>query len=222
MKRLPRVTPITIVSTVSVAALALASCSAPREQDGDEPTKQTSTQTTVQKTHSGTTSAEANTQNAAPRVAATSDEVNESAPYTTGQTRLDQDPGTELVVTDVRVGSHEGFDRVVVEYSGHGTPGIIAGYVDKPRQLASGLPIEVTGTTYLEVMIQGTPMGVLSPRAELIKAGPMDLATGAIKGITHGGVFEADTQYIIGLDQQRPYRAYTLHNPPRVVVDLQK
>ena len=50
----------------------------------------------------------------------------------------------------------------------------------------------------------------------------MDLASGNIQGVTHGGVFEADTQYIVGLDKQRPFNLYVLENPARVVVDFQK
>ena len=98
----------------------------------------------------------------------------------------------------------------------------VVGYNTEPRQQASGLPLEVAGNAYLEVMIQGTPMGMLSQREDLIKAGPMDVAAGSILGVTHGGVFEADTQYILGVDQQRPFRAYTLENPTRLVIDVQR
>ena len=36
------------------------------------------------------------------------------------------------------------------------------------------------------------------------------------------GIFEADAQYIVGLNAQRPYNLYLLENPTRVVVDFQK
>ncbi|WIM66822.1 hypothetical protein QP027_06695 [Corynebacterium breve] len=128
----------------------------------------------------------------------------------------------ELVIKDVRVGSHEGFDRVVFEFDGTGTPGYHAGYTDEPRQQASGMPLEVTGDAYLELMIHGTPMGMGDLESPLIQMGPMDLQAGNVQGVTHGGVFEADTQYVIGVDKQRPYSVTVLENPTRVVVDVEK
>lgn len=128
----------------------------------------------------------------------------------------------DLTISDVRVGTHEGYDRVVMEYSGPGTPGFFTSYVDTPLQQASALPLDVAGNAYLELMIHGTPMANLSANQALVKTGPMALETGNIAGITHGGVFEAATQYVIGLDRARAYHAYTLENPPRVVVDIQR
>ena len=84
------------------------------------------------------------------------------------------------------------------------------------------MPVDVNGQAFFEVMIQGTPMGMLSPDDALVQTGPMDLASGNIQGVTHGGVFEADTQYIVGLDKQRPFNLHVLENPARVVVDFQK
>ncbi|WP_257161270.1 AMIN-like domain-containing (lipo)protein [Corynebacterium cystitidis] len=132
---------------------------------------------------------------------------------------MSPNPG-KLVITDVRVGEHNGFDRAVFEFTGTGTPGFHAGYTDQPLQQASGLPIEVAGNTAFEIMIHGTPMHLGDWDSPLIQTGPMDLQAGHIKGITHGGVFEADTQYFVGLDKQRPYSVTLLENPTRVVVDF--
>ncbi|WKD57486.1 hypothetical protein CAPI_04640 [Corynebacterium capitovis DSM 44611] len=131
-------------------------------------------------------------------------------------------PGAELALQDIRTGSHEGFDRVVFEFSGTGVPGFIAGYTAEPRQQASGYPLDVAGSAYLQVMVQGTPMGMTSATTALDTPGRLDVApAGSIVGLSSGGTFEADTQFVIGLDAQRPFRAYTLENPTRVVVDVE-
>lgn len=143
--------------------------------------------------------------------------------YTLQDVRVPSQGPTELVIQDVRAGSHDGFDRVVFEYAGPGLPGYIAGYNPDPRQQASGYPLEgLTGGAFLELMIQGTPMMLMPPREELLRSGPVGVAAGNIQSVVNGGVFEADSQYVIGLDRQRPFNIYTLENPPRLVIDFQQ
>mgnify|MGYP006950599229 FL=1 len=145
-----------------------------------------------------------------------------AAPFTLDDTHL-QNPGhPELQIEDVRAGSHEDVDRVVVELSGTGTPNVLAGYTPDPRQQASGLPLVPTGNAYFEMIIQGVPWSMGLSDADLAKADPAGVAAGGIQEIADGGIFEADAQYIVGLDAQRPYNLYLLENPTRVVVDFQK
>lgn len=142
--------------------------------------------------------------------------------YTTDPVQIPQSNDANLVIQDVRAGSHDGFDRVVFEYAGQGTPGINAGYTAEPRQQASGYPMDVPGGAYLELSIHGTPMATEPLRKDLLVAGPTGVAAGNVAGVVHGGVFEADTQYVIGLDTTRPYSVQVLENPTRVVVDFQR
>ena len=142
--------------------------------------------------------------------------------FTLEDTHL-QNPGhPELQIEDVRAGSHEGVDRVVVELSGTGTPNVLAGYTADPRQQASGLPLVPGGSAYFELIIQGVPWSMGLSGADLAKADPAGVAAGGIQEIADGGIFEADAQYIVGLNAQRPYNLYLLENPTRVVVDFQK
>lgn len=144
------------------------------------------------------------------------------ATYTTEELRVPPQ-GAELVIQDVRAGTHDGHDRVVFEFSGTGRPGYVAGYTPEPRQQASGNPLDVNGNAYFELMIQGTPMDQMSPREDLIGVGPVaGVSAGNVSQVVHGGVFEADTQYVIGVDQARPYTVTVLENPTRVVVDFQR
>ncbi|PRQ11401.1 hypothetical protein C1Y63_06705 [Corynebacterium sp. 13CS0277] len=125
-----------------------------------------------------------------------------------------------LVVTGVRVGSHQGFDRVVFDFSGQGTPGWFIDYTAAPAQQASGLPLPTEGDSFLDVGIDGTTYpfeaGIDDPRLDTVTAdGPI------VQQVTTGGTFEGRTQFIIGLSgQQRPYSVQVLNNPTRLVIDI--
>ena len=62
----------------------------------------------------------------------------------------------KLTVTDVRVGGHEGFDRVVYELGGKGTPGWRVEYVDQAVQDGSGKTIPVSGNWTSSASLVGT------------------------------------------------------------------
>ena len=128
----------------------------------------------------------------------------------------------ELTLQDVRVGSHETYDRVVFEFSGNGLPGYRIQYTDKALQQASGHELAVTGNNILEVLIDGTPMDRLPSNPDLISAGPYQLATGNVAGITNGGTFENQSQFFIGLDRQRSFEATVLESPTRLVIDVHR
>ena len=58
---------------------------------------------------------------------------------TTVKTQRPEAP-SQLMVVNVRVGSHEGFDRVVFDLVGSGEPGWFIDYTNKPSQQGSGTP----------------------------------------------------------------------------------
>ena len=128
----------------------------------------------------------------------------------------------ELTLQDIRVGSHEAYDRVVFEFSGDGLPGYRIQYTDKALQQASGHELAVSGNDILEVLIEGTPMDRLPSNPDLISAGPYQLATGNVAGITNGGTFENQSQFFIGLDRQRSCEAPVLERPTRRVIDVHR
>lgn len=209
------------VSALAAAALALSACSPAAEDELPEAqTPATASVTTA--TASPETETQTVTKEVSPAAAANAAAAGGGQDYSIEERRVPQASGTALTIADVRAGSHDGYDRVVFEFTGTGSPGFLTRYTGEPLQQASGLPMDVAGNAYLDVMIQGTPMGSMPAREDLIKAGPMDVGTGNVKGVTHGGVFEADTQYVIGLDKQRPYNVYALDNPVRLVVDIQQ
>lgn len=128
----------------------------------------------------------------------------------------------ELTLEDVRVGSHETYDRVVFEFSGNGLPGYRIQYSDQALQQASGHELPVAGNAILEVLVEGTPMDRLPNNPSLVSVGPYQLATGNIAGITNGGTFENQSQFFIGLDRQRSFEVTVMDSPTRLVIDVHR
>ena len=217
-----------LVAALAAAALTVAGCGA--ETGDTEPTVEPETASTATSA-AGSTAPASNSAAAEDTAESDTKDVSAAAApagaqsataFTLEDTHL-QNPGhPELQIEDVRAGSHEGVDRVVVELSGTDTPNVLAGYTADPRQQASGLPLVPAGNAYFELIIQGVPWSMGLSDADLAKADPTGVAAGGIQEIADGGIFEADAQYIVGLNAQRPYNLYLLENPTRVVVDFQK
>lgn len=127
-----------------------------------------------------------------------------------------------LAVTDVRVASHEGFDRVVFELTGdEGTAGWSIRYDEEPTSQGSGAPIEVDGEAYLAIAIQNMtlppelPEGV-EPWNERL-AGPGD---GVVVEVVSDTVYEGIHTFVVGTSERAPFLVERFEDPQRVVVDL--
>lgn len=125
-------------------------------------------------------------------------------------------------VTDVRIGTHDGFDRVVFELeSDGGTPGWIVRY-GEPVAQGSGEEVEVDG----DVVLLATIRPVLLPpdlpdTVETWFGPPIEgRPGGVIQEVVSGTVFEGHHEFFVGLDQERPFVVERLDDPPRVVVDI--
>ncbi|WP_107659225.1 AMIN-like domain-containing (lipo)protein [Nocardia suismassiliense] len=145
-----------------------------------------------------------------------------TAPRDTAPKRGTASGDAGLTVTGIRIGHQPGFDRVVYDLGGKGTPGWIVQYTDRAVQDGSGKPIEVAGKSILEVQILGSVYPFDS--AETPYAGP-DPATEpsapGIAGVYRTTVFEGTTQSFIGINGDRPgFAVTTLTNPTRLVIDV--
>ena len=121
----------------------------------------------------------------------------------------------------MRVGRQAGFDRVVWEFTGTGTPTYRVRYVDVPTADGSGDPVSVTGDAFLEVVI--TSVGI--PAAGATR--PADPTASALAGTVVAeanaifGGFEGYGQSFIGVrDRERPFKVTVLTGPTRLVVDI--
>lgn len=126
------------------------------------------------------------------------------------------DPTKALALTGIRAATHEGFTRIVLEFSGKGTPGVWrAAWTDEAVEQGRGLPIQVDGEAVLDLVIDGTPMTATEnpyPGGTHTRAGDLDVVS--------DGTFEDNTHVVIGAPATRQFQIGFLSNPVRMVVDI--
>ena len=126
------------------------------------------------------------------------------------------DPTKALALTGIRAATHEGFTRVVLEFSGEGTPGVwSAAWTDEAVEQGRGLPIQVEGQAVLDLVINGTPMTATEnpyPGGTHTRAGEMDVVS--------DGTFEDNTHVVIGATAARQFQIGFLSDPVRMVIDV--
>jgi hypothetical protein len=124
-------------------------------------------------------------------------------------------------VTDIRIGRHDGFDRVVFETDGTGTPGWDVHYVDAAHSQGSGDDIEVDGDAVLQVTITG--VGIPADTGVDEYSGPDRLSSGDAQVVTEvvwDSTFEGTSQAVVGVTAETPFRVYLLEGPARVVLEV--
>ena len=125
-----------------------------------------------------------------------------------------------LTVTAIRAARHDGFDRVVLELSGSGTPGWQVEYVPVPSDPGTGSVVDVPGQAFLQVSLQGTAYPYESG-AEEVGRGPVATSDAqTVQGLVYGATFEGTSVTWIGTSGQVPFRVYALTGPSRVVVEV--
>ncbi|MFI9508943.1 hypothetical protein [Nocardia sp. NPDC052566] len=127
-----------------------------------------------------------------------------------------------LTVTDIRIGHHPGFDRVVYELGGVGAPGWRVQYADRAIQDGSGKQIDVAGRSILEVQILGSAYPFDSNVTPYAGPDPaVNPAAPGITGVYRTLVFEGTTQSFIGVNADKPAFSVTaLTQPTRLVIDI--
>lgn len=134
------------------------------------------------------------------------------------QKQHDPEGPWRLAVVGVRVAEHERFDRVVFDLEGEGLPGWFIDYTETPRQQGSGFPVEYEGSIALRVGLVGTPYPFD------LDIEPMEMTTvegaGHVTGVTFTSIFEGQSEFVIGLEEQLPYSVSLLQDPTRVVIDF--
>ena len=125
-----------------------------------------------------------------------------------------------LTVTTVRAAEHDGYDRVVFELAGTGTPGWSVEYVDSPSAQGSGEPVDVPGSATLQVTLQGTTYPYESGATELGRGAVTVPGLDAVQGVFYDATFEGTSVAWIGTAGRTPFRVYSLTGPSRVVVEV--
>jgi len=172
-----------------------------------------------------------------PDTTATEEPEDEPSPAPTdeGAPPLSGDPSTEparsepawggmLAVTEVRVATHDGFDRVVFGIDGDGgTVGWDVRYVDVPTSQGSGYEADVDGAAYLAVSISGVAIPPDLPPDIEVFTDEVDGPVGAtIVEVVHDSIYEGYHLFFVGLDAEVPFVVALLDGPPRLVIDLHR
>jgi hypothetical protein len=127
--------------------------------------------------------------------------------------------GSALVLVDVEVAEADGFDRIVLEFSGTGTPGWDVNYVDEAVLDGSGDVVALGGAAVLDIYASGTTW----PAPDYYR-GPSRLTPevgGRVSEVYVVGTFEGTTQVLAGIDGAPvPFRVFALAAPSRLVVDV--
>ena len=134
--------------------------------------------------------------------------------------------GEQALIVGVRVGSHEGYDRVVFEFASRHAPAaggstFEIGPATPPfLQDASGLPLTVAGDTVFKVVLRGATAVALDGTPSY--TGSRDFTPGfpILRQLRGAGDFEAVSSWFIGVNGTGCVQAQTLTAPTRLVIDL--
>jgi hypothetical protein len=132
----------------------------------------------------------------------------------------EQSSDAQGTVSDIRLGRHDGFDRVVFEVGGSGMPGWDVRYVDRAVSQGSGDPVEVAGEAVLQVTLTG--MGYpYDTGVEEYAGGPLAADdTRVVTEVVFDATYEGTTAAFVGTAGRTPFRVYALDSPARVVVEV--
>ena len=137
------------------------------------------------------------------------------------QSKIEDLNGSPATLKKVRVGRHEGFDRVVFEFQG-GVPGYSVRYVPVARTDGAGAPIPTMGTVALQVYMvaesvdldaEGMPL-TFTPTAPITPGYP------TLRHVRYGGYFEGGTTFGVGLKGRSGFRVLELTSPSRLAIDV--
>ncbi len=205
---------------LAVAAL-LAGCGSGAKQAGPVPTSAPAAEPTQSGPAGGTsTEAETSIVNTAT--------VPEPAPLVC-QPQTGGGEGVFTNLTDVRVGAHNGYDRIVFEFHApKPNPGGKAGIpLYEIRQAKppftedpSDKPLDVFGDTFVRIVMHGATGYDFDGNPTYRGSKTLTPGFGTLAQAVEGGDFEATMTWILGLSRPTCWTVQELHDPDRLVIDF--
>jgi hypothetical protein len=203
-----------------IAALILAGCTAGSSSPSpSQPTASASAAATIEASASASATAVASPSQAASVVP--SEPTESLIPFACSPSVSITATTERAQITDVRVGTHPGYDRVVFHFAA-GIPQTTIDAVLPPfYRDASGEPLTVAGTHFLKITMHGGTK--VTPDGGITYSGPTSFEPGLdqIVQLIEGGDFEAVSTWYLGLDQGGCIRVLTLSAPSRLVIDIE-
>lgn len=124
-------------------------------------------------------------------------------------------------IVDVRVGTHDGYDRVVFEFE-QGTPELTLDRATPPFiQDGSGLPVTVEGSSFLRLTMRGGSRQTDEGTSSYDGPTDFDPAQPVLVDLVEGGDFERQSTWYLGLASEACVRVLLLDDPARVVIDVE-
>ncbi len=127
------------------------------------------------------------------------------------------------VLTALRAGTHDGFDRLVLEFDGP-VSGYTVRYVDSVSAEPGGQPVPLAGSAFLQVVVQGatTDNAFDTSAAPRRYAGARRVSPDlpVLRQVALAGDFEAVLGVGAGVAGRHPLRVQQLSDPERIVVDV--
>lgn len=129
--------------------------------------------------------------------------------------------GAAATVRAVRVGRHQGFDRIVFEFAG-GRPAYTIRPVTVARRGGSGAAIPVTGASALQIDLQAWTVDHETASYPLTfqPQGPLSPGYPMLRQVRYGGEFEGVSTFAAGLSARTGFRVLELANPTRLAIDV--
>ena len=126
-------------------------------------------------------------------------------------------------IVDVRIGTHDGFDRIVFEFVG-GIPEASLDPAEPPfAEDGSGLPMEVEGESFLRLTMRGGTKQMDDGSSSYDGPTEFDPGFPTLVDLVEGGDFEAQSTWYLGLSSDACVRVMVLteDGPPRLVIDVE-
>lgn len=129
------------------------------------------------------------------------------------QTGSAPDAAGQMRVAGLRLATHNGYDRLVIDVNSHGVPAWIVRYSEASGP--GGGPVTIEGDVFLRVQLQtGSDPGGQGQSQVTASPGPIAAAKTT-------GVFDGSEEVLIGIrGNQAPFRAFALTDPGRIVIDV--
>jgi hypothetical protein len=129
--------------------------------------------------------------------------------------------GVPAQVASVRSASHEGFDRIVLEFKGDRVPGHHLEYVDRPaRDCTAGAALDIAGDALL--LVQISPASAHDEAGASTADKEVKPALANVREIERSCDFEGVVAFVVGVGAPNPFRVFELTAPARLVVDIKR
>jgi len=126
----------------------------------------------------------------------------------------------------VAVGRHEGYDRVVFQFT-NALPGYKVEYVQPPlKEDGSGNPVQIKGNAFVVVRMEpASGFDLNTGEGVMVYKGPKRIdgsaaGTSVVQEVVRTGDFEAVLTWAIGLSDKVDFRVGTATSPARLIVDF--